>query len=150
MNLPFVPNASVSVASTWFEILVRPACNAALAAAAGSYFFGPMNMEIMGYNVSLPVLTFAAVFGGNILSEIVHMYIFPLIPGAEKWSLPVSELLNIGVTAGSFEAVLYLLDQKAPAELGVMNGLLLCAASVGLGDYIFQMFLQPMIMGYGS
>lgn len=117
-------------------------------AGVGSVIFlgeteGSVPFPVLGFQVPPYIAIGGAVAAADLVSELAHQYVFPLINKSEKLTKIESALLQIGL-AGGVTAGLLVYGSSAPRDLtsiGYAFGV--GSISVIAGDYAFVNFVKP-------
>lgn len=76
-------------------------------------------------------------------SELLHDYVMPHIGVNERFSTPMSGVVNIGLNYGMTDVVLGAMNMDALGEIGQGKLLLSSGASVMASHYLYHSFIGP-------
>lgn len=87
----------------------------------------------------------AANAAGALAVEMAHEWFFPLIPGHEKWTEPVSLAAAVGVQTGVNVAFHNYLNSRNLREVGLGKMAMVSAASYLLASGAWEKFILPSL-----
>ena len=113
-----------------------------------TYFQYPRGtIELFNTKFPLALGIGLVVFGGSLLAELSHSYIFPHIHTLDKLSEPLTEVVAATTNTLGAGGLLYLSDKSLLNDIGMPMILMASVGSEVVGDYIYTKFLHPML-GY--
>lgn len=121
------------------EKLVKGAIAGGIAGVASAVLFNESgNTNLFGLNMPIPVAIGLTNGSASVGADLAHEYIFPYIPGNQKYAQLESAALGLGV-AGVGTA--WLLGREGLSPSTFMNGAVLGAGSYAAADWIDSRFL---------
>ena len=116
------------------EKVMKGAIAGTIAGVASSALFGESgSTTLLGIDMPIPVAIGVANGAASVAADFAHDYIFPHIPGNQKYTTIESTLLGVGVAGG---ATTWLLNKENLSLGTAMNGFALGAGSYVAADYI--------------
>lgn len=121
------------------EKLIKGAVAGTISATASAVVFGERgNTNVFGVNMPIPAAIGITNAAASVGADLAHEYIFPHIPGNEKYAAAESAALGLAVSGFG---TAYLLNRENLQVGTFMNGAALGAGSYALADWIDGRFL---------
>lgn len=126
--------------------LLKPACNAAVAAAGAAAWHPGIKVKVPGMaSMPLPLLAAGATFAATALAQLINDQLFSHIPVINAWEAPAHTALNIGtITAGSAAIENWMSPSLVGKDIPLIEVGIFAAASEVAGTYLCDDLLIPM------